>query len=58
MSKFSDGDIPLTVTVDYKDTHIYKGNRLPLTITSYPPFIVNPEVKSDSVEYTLVRRNR
>lgn len=57
MSKFADGDVPVTVRVDYNDTKVYSGNKLPLQIMSYPPFIVNPEIKIDSVEYTLVRRH-
>lgn len=55
MSRFNDATAPIVVCVYYDDTKVTKGNRLPVRITSWPDYVMNPEVKNDSVEYTLVR---
>lgn len=55
MSLFNDEDVPVEVIVDYADTRKTAGNKLPVYIADYPGYIVTPELKVDSVEYTLVR---
>lgn len=55
MNRFSETTAPIKVIVDYEDTKATKGNKLPVRIVSWPDYIVSPELKNDSVEYTLVR---
>ena len=58
MSKFNEGDISLTVSVDYADTKAYSSNKIPVKVSDVPRFVVNPEIHADSVEYTLVRKQK
>ncbi len=55
MNRFNSPVTPLTVQVDYND--IQKGNtlRLPVKITQWPSFIIDPKVKPATVEYILVK---
>lgn len=42
--------------MDYMETRLRVGNKLGVRLKSYPEYVVNPELKTDSVEYTLVRK--
>ena len=55
MSRFNDEKIPVRVSVDYSDTKITTGAKIPVRITNSSPSIINAELQLDSVEYTLVR---
>ena len=41
---------------NYMETRLRVGNKLGVRLKSYPEYVVNPELKTDSVEYTLVRK--
>lgn len=56
MSIFSDETVPVEVSVDYMETKLRVGNKLAVKLKGYPEYVVNPELKTDSVEYTLVRK--
>ena len=56
MSMFNDSEVPITVYVEYGHTMMTRGNKLPVLIGSVPDAVINPVVKADSVEYTLVRK--
>lgn len=56
MSKFNDTEVPISVTVDYADTGLTRTNQIPVRLGNVPDYVVNPEIKADSVEYTLVKR--
>lgn len=56
MSMFNDEDLPVNVYVDFEDTRATMGNRLPVKVGQSGPFIVNPQLRADSVEYTLIRK--
>lgn len=56
MSRFSDTDVDPKVVVDYKDISGHMGGKLPVHIElEHQPNIVNPVLRTDSVEYTLLR---
>lgn len=56
MSMFNDDDeIPIKVKVNYTDIFKTGGDVIPLQLGQYPDYIVNPELKSDSVEYAIVK---
>lgn len=55
MSRFNDENLPLSVAVDYNDIHRMSGSKLPVRVAKSSPSLVNIELKSDSVEYTLVK---
>lgn len=55
MSRFNNEKIPLHVAVDYNDTRLTSGSKIPVKIRDHGPGLVNVELKTDSVEYTLVR---
>lgn len=55
MSLFNIDLIPIDVKVDYNDTKVVKGDRIPVSISTYSDYVVNPVLMADSVEYTLVR---
>lgn len=55
MSKFNDESMPVVAHVDYLETKINHGSKIPVTLKFYPKYVVNPELKTDSVEYTLVK---
>ncbi len=55
MSQFSRDDIELSATVDYYDILRTSGSRLPLSMGASPAYVLNPALKLDSVEYTIVK---
>lgn len=55
MSRFNDSDIPVEVSVDYLDAKSVKGSRIPVRLGHYPPMLVNVELRTDSIEFTLVK---
>lgn len=55
MSLFSSDFVPVDVAVDYHDIKRTDGNRLPVRIRNAAEYAVSPELRIDSVEYTLVR---
>lgn len=55
MSRFNDESFPLHLMVDYNDTHLTRGSRIPVRISDHSPILINVELKTDSVEYTLVK---
>lgn len=55
MSRFNDDKIPVHAYVDYKDIHASHSSRLPVKLGRTPSVLVNVELKTDSVEYTLVK---
>lgn len=54
MSKFNDDDEPVTATVDFDDIQRVAGSRLPVSIARMPEYVVNPELQTDSIEYTIM----
>lgn len=55
MSHFNDDEIPVNVAVSYRDLEKSDVSRIPLTITATEPFVANPQVGEEDVEYTLVK---
>ena len=55
MSAYNDEQIPVKVYVDYADAQRLKGNKLPVSVNEYPRYVVNIELNTDSVEYTVVK---
>lgn len=55
MSRFNNENVPMHVVVDYDDTHRTRGSRIPVRVRDHAPGLINVELKTDSVEYTLVR---
>lgn len=55
MSQFSRDDVEITATVDYFDILRTAGSRLPLSMGTSPAYVINPVLKADSVEYTVVK---
>ena len=57
MSKINDiEDDNIKLTVDYRDISNDSGN-LPVRIHSYPERLKNLILKTDSIEYTIVKEN-
>ena len=56
MSKFNDNEAPITVLADYMDTRTSGSNKVAVSLRTYPDYVVNPAIKIDSLEYTLVRK--
>lgn len=55
MSRFNDDNVPIIAMVDYNDIRRSKSSRIPVRLGKYPPMFVNVVLKTDSVEYTLVK---
>lgn len=55
MSKFNDDDSGLQVIVDYDDIQRIYSDRLPVRLGNVPSGLRNVVLKTDSVEYTLIR---
>ena len=55
MNMFGDDQIPVKVYVDYAETTLEHSNKLPVRIRNYPQYVVNVELVTDSVEYTIVK---
>jgi hypothetical protein len=55
MSLYNEGNIPMTVKVDYEDTKLARGKKVPIKMKDYPEYVASFEVQIDSVEYTIVR---
>ncbi|MBD5221798.1 MAG: hypothetical protein HDS70_05445 [Bacteroidales bacterium] len=55
MSRFNDNFKGFEVAVFFEDALKSRSTLVPLTITSFPKEISNPTLKSDSVEYTIVK---
>jgi hypothetical protein len=55
MSLFNEGSIPMTAKVDYEDTKLSRGKKVPVKVKDYPEYVASYEVEVDSVEYTIVR---
>ena len=56
MSKFNDTEAPISAAVDYADTKLTRSNQIPVRLGNVPDYVVNPKIKADSLEYTLVKR--
>lgn len=55
MSRFGDTDPGLKLTVDYNDIKRIFSDRLPVRLERVPAGIANVVVRTDSVEYTLIK---
>lgn len=56
MSRLSDDDdASIEIHVDYHDIEKTTGDKLPVEVISYPERFCNLSLKSDSVEYTIVK---
>lgn len=55
MSRFSEDQPGLVVSVDYADVFRTPADRIPLYVSHVPGDVVNVELGVDSVEYTLVK---
>lgn len=56
MSMFNETEVPVSVYADYDDTRKSSGNKVEVYVGGMEKFVVNPDIKIDSVEYTLVRK--
>jgi hypothetical protein len=54
MSKYNDELENATLIVNYNNIKVGR-RKLPVSIASLPTYCINPSVKPDSVEYTVVR---
>lgn len=55
MSHFNDVSYPLNVVVDYNDIRALRTERIKVRIATHAPELVNVVLKTDSVEYTVVK---
>ncbi|MCM1369437.1 MAG: hypothetical protein NC204_03595 [Candidatus Amulumruptor caecigallinarius] len=55
MSKFGNADV-IIAHVNYADTYNHTGSRLPVRLKVFPQYMVNVELKTDSVEYSVVKQ--
>lgn len=55
MSLFNENDIPIEVKVNYEDIFKTNKDKIPVKLSFYPDYIMNPELKTDSVEYSVVK---
>ncbi|MDE6393034.1 MAG: YbbR-like domain-containing protein [Muribaculaceae bacterium] len=55
MSHFNDEYFPMRVVADYNETHATPGSRISVHVSDHAGILVNVELKTDSVEYTLVK---
>lgn len=55
MSKFNDPVKGIAVTADYNHLTDNGNNRIKLHLSQYPPVCINPKLKTESVEYTIVK---
>lgn len=55
LSQFGDEELPIMVTVNYEDTKLTKGSKIPLRLQGASDAVESPELLMDSVEYTIVR---
>lgn len=55
MTLFSSDLVPVDVTVDYRDLKRTPGDRIPVRLKSAADYVASPELRTDSVEYTLIR---
>lgn len=56
MSHFNDTEFPMHVVADYKETLHTGGSKISVRLKSHSPSLVNVMLKSDSVDYTLVKQ--
>ena len=55
LSRFNDDSPAIHVVVDYDDIEKYGTSNLPVRITAAAGHLINVELKTDSVEYSVVR---
>ncbi len=55
MSLFSSDLIPVEVNADYNEIRKNRSDRLSIRVKGLSDYVVNPELRVDSVEYTVVR---
>lgn len=55
MSFFNETEVPVSVKVNYADIHRTGGDMVPLHISYYEDYVINPSLKTDSVEYSIVK---
>ncbi len=55
MSHFNDESFPMHVVADFNETHATSGSRISVRVREHADVLVNVELKTDSVEYTLVK---
>ncbi len=55
MSHFNDETFPVHVVCDFKETQQTSGSKISVRVRDHAPTLVNVELKTDSVDYTLVR---
>lgn len=53
MSLYNSDLVPVDVSVDFQDVDKYKGNNLPLRVTTLSDYVEGVKVLEDSVEYAL-----
>lgn len=57
MSKFNQNLGMIRVEANYRDIALSKGSKIPVKLASVPSYFTNVELKTDSVEYTIVKNN-
>ena len=55
MSHFNDESFPMHVVADFNETRTTSGSRISVRVRDHADVLVNVELKTDSVEYTLVK---
>lgn len=55
MSRFNEDVFPITITADYEDVRRNRTRRIAVHLRSHADFLINVELRTDSVEYTLVK---
>lgn len=55
MSHFNDDTFPMRVVADFNETHTTTGSRISVKVRDHSDALINVELKTDSVEYTLVK---
>lgn len=55
MSHFNDEKFMVKVICDFEDTGKTTGSRIPVRIAGHGPMLINVELGTDSVDYTLIR---
>lgn len=55
MSHFNDESFPMHVVADFNETRTTSGSRIAVRVRDHADVLVNVELKTDSVEYTLVK---
>lgn len=55
MSHFNDEQIPIHVVCDFNETEVRSGSKVSVRVKDASPNLINVELQTDSVDYTLVK---